>query len=192
MTEKDVLKIFKDEKALLSGHFLLSSGLHSPSYMQCALLLQKPWIAKKLCDALAKRLGKLTVDVVIGPALGGVIVSYEMGRALKVRSIFAERVNGELILRRGFSLKKNEKVLVIEDVVTTGKSTNEVIRIVKEQGAKVVAVGAVVDRGDGAAIFQEPFYSLLKINIKTYKPEECPLCKEGKIPATKPGSRGIK
>src|SRR3990167_4136566 len=117
MKEKEILGLFKSEKALLTGHFLLSSGLHSPNYMQCALVLQKPWVAEKLCKALAKKV-KGKVDVVIGPAMGGVVVSYEMGRALKARSIFAERVDGAMSLRRGFSIGKNEKVLVVEDVVT--------------------------------------------------------------------------
>ena len=192
MNEKDALKIFKSEKALLSGHFLLSSGLHSPHYMQCALVLQKPWIAEKLCKTLAKKISKLKIETVIGPALGGVLVSYEMGRALKAKSIFAERVDGSFVLRRGFSLKKNEKVLVVEDVITTGKSSYEIINIVEQNGARVVAIASVVDRSDGAAIFQQPFYSLLKMNIKTYKPEECPLCREGRTPLTKPGSRGLK
>ena len=192
VTEKEILKIFKSEKALLTGHFLLSSGLHSPNYMQCALLLQKPWIAEKLCKALAKKMAGTKFDTVIGPALGGVIVSYEMGRALKVRSIFAERVDGTLVLKRGFSLKKNEKVLVAEDVITTGKSTREVIDIVKQQDAKLVAVASIVDRSDGAAIFESDFFSLLKMNIKTYRPEVCPLCREGKVPVIKPGSRAVK
>ena len=196
MNEKDVLKVFKSEKALLTGHFLLSSGLHSPNYMQCALLFQKPWIAETLCKALVKKLKAIKVNVVIGPALGGVIISYEMGRALNVRSLFAERlpagqagVDGTLVLRRGFSLKKNERVLVVEDVITTGKSTREVIEIVKQQGAKLAAVASIVDRSAGAAIFETDLYSLLKINIKTYKPDACPLCREGKLPAVKPGSR---
>ena len=188
MTEKDILKIFRDEKALLNGHFLLSSGLHSPSYMQCALVLQKPWLAEKICKALAKKIlrGQVNLsrktkdrlpcppDAVIGPALGGVIVSYEMGRALKVRSIFTERVDGTLVLRRGFSLKKNERVLVVEDVVTTGKSTNEVIEIVRQNGSKIAGVASIVDRSDGSAIFDGPFHSLLKINIQTYCPEARP------------------
>ena len=139
--------------------------------------------------ALAKKLSGIKADVVIGPALGGVLVSYEMGRALKVRSLFAERVDGTLVLRRGFSLKKNEKVLVVEDVITTGKSTQEVTDIVKQQGAKLVAVAAIVDRSDGAAIFETELFSLLKINIKTYRPEACPLCREGRIAVMKPGSR---
>ena len=173
----------------MTGHFLLSSGLHSPHYMQCALLLQKPWIAQELCRALTKKLTGLKIDVVIGPALGGVLVSYEMARALKVRSLFAERVDGQMTLRRGFDLKKNEKVLVVEDVITTGKSMQEVIEVVKEKDAKLVAVASVVDRSDGAAIFDTDLFSLLKINIKTYRPEMCPLCKEGRVPVTKPGSR---
>ena len=188
MTEKDVLKIFKTEKALLSGHFLLSSGLHSPNYMQCALVLQKPWVAEKLCKALAKKV-KGKVDVVIGPALGGVIVSYEMGRALKVRSIFAERVDGTMRLRRGFSIGKNEKALVVEDVVTTGKSSREVIELVRQNGAKLVGVACIVDRSEGKAGFEVPLVSLLKIDIKTYEPAVCPLCREAKILLTKPGSR---
>lgn len=191
MTEKDVLVLFKREKALLEGHFLLSSGLHSPQYMQCALLLEKPWIAQKLCRALAKKIRKIKVDVVIGPALGGILVSYEMGRALKKRSIFAERVGGELTLRRGFVLKKNERVLIVEDVITTGKSTNEVIEIVKKWGAKAVGVASIVDRSNGAAVFEAPSACLLQMSIESYEPERCPMCKDGKTPAIKPGSRGI-
>ena len=174
---------------MLSGHFLLSSGLHSGQYMQCALLLQKPWIAERLCKALAKKLAGIKVDVVIGPALGGILVSYEMGRALKARSIFTERVDGTMVLRRGFGLKKNEKVLVVEDVVTTGKSTREVIELVNARGAKLAAVAAIVDRSDGAAIFDADLFALLKISIKIYRPEACPLCRESKIPVIKPGSR---
>ncbi len=189
MTEKEVLKIFKEEKALLTGHFLLSSGLHSPNYMQCALVLQKPWLADKLCRALASQLSKLKADVVIGPALGGMVVSHEMGRALKIRSIFAERQDGSFSFRRGFSLKRGEKAVVVEDVVTTGKSTYEVIHLSENAGAKIVAVASLVDRSDGAAIFAQPFVSLLKINIKTYRPEDCPLCRERRAPLTKPGSR---
>ena len=198
MNEKDVLKVFKSEKALLTGHFLLSSGLHSSNYMQCALLFQKPWIAETLCVALAKKLKAIKVDTVIGAALGGVIVSYEMGRALHVRSLFAERlpagqagIAGALVLRRGFSLKKNERVLIVEDVVTTGKSTREVIEIVKQQGAKLAAVASIVDRSAGAAIFGTNFFSLLKINIKIYQPDACPLCHKGTSPVVKPGSRGL-
>src|SRR5262245_54405721 len=126
MNEKDVIKLFQAEKAYLTGHFLLSSGLHSPNYMQCALVFQKPRVAEKLCKALGKKLKGHKIDAVNGPALGGILVAYEMGRALKVRALFAERVDGSFVLRRGFSLKRNERVLVVEDVITTGKSIYEV------------------------------------------------------------------
>ena len=206
MNESDVMKIFKKENAYLTGHFLLSSGLHSPNYMQCALLLQKPWVAEKLCKELAKKLRGHKIDAVIGPALGGMIVSYEMGSALRVRSLFAERlpgparpaggrqagVDGSFMLRRGFTIKKNERFLVVEDVATTGKSIYEVIDLVEQQGARVEAVASLVDRSDGAAVFAQDFHSLLKIHIRTYRPEECPLCREHKIPLSKPGSRDLK
>lgn len=195
MTEKEILNIFKAEKAYLSGHFLLSSGLHSPNYMQCALLLQKPWVAEQLCKELAKKLKGVKIDAVIGPALGGILVAHEMGRALKVRSIFAERVEGEFVLRRGFELKKNERVLVVEDVITTGKSSREVIELVGRTGAKTVAVASLVDRTGiegGMSLFDQELFSLLNIDIQTYKPELCPLCRQGKISLVKPGSRGLK
>ena len=192
MTDKDVLKVFRQEKALLEGHFLLSSGLHSANYMQCALVLQKPWIAEKLCRELAKKLKGMKIDVVVGPALGGMIVSYEMGRALKVCSIFAERVDGNFALRRGFGLKKNERVLVVEDVITTGKSSLEVIELVKKSGAKLAGVASIVDRTGGADIFEAKFMALLTLHIDTYKPEDCPLCRGNKIPLVKPGSRALK
>lgn len=189
MNENDLIKLFKKENALLTGHFLLSSGLHSPNYMQCALVLQKPWLAEQLCRELAKKVKRLKPDVVIGPALGGMIVSYEMGRALKLRSIFAERVDGSFMLRRGFSLKKNERVLVVEDVITTGKSSYEVIDLVEHMGAKVAGVACIVNRSDGAAVFSQDFETLLKMTIKTYRPEDCPLCRDGKVRLVKPGSR---
>ncbi len=191
MKEKDILKTFEKEKAYLTGHFLLSSGLHSPNYMQCALVLQKPWIAEKLCKELAKKMKSHKIDTVIGPALGGMVVSYEMGRALKVKSIFAERVDGSFTLRRGFSVKKNERFLVVEDVITTGKSIYEVIDLVENLGGKISAVASVVDRSDGAAVFSQDFYSLLKMQIRTYRPEDCPMCKEKKMALVKPGSRSL-
>lgn len=191
MNEKEIIQIFKKEKALLEGHFLLSSGLHSPNYMQCALVLQKPWVAEKLCKALGKKLSQYKASVVVGPALGGMIVSYELGRALKVRSIFAERQDQVFSLRRGFSVKKGEKVIAVEDVITTGKSVHEVIDLLESEGAKVVAVASIVDRSGGQALFHQDFISLLPMNIKTYKPEDCPLCRAGRIPLTKPGSRKL-
>ncbi len=192
MNEKEVLSVFQKEKAYLTGHFLLSSGLHSPNYMQCALVFQKPAVAEKLCKELAKQLKAHKIDAIIGPALGGILVSYEMGRALKVRSLFAERVDGSFTLRRGFALKKNERVLVVEDVITTGKSIYEVIDLVEHLGAKVEAVASIVDRSAGAAVFAQEFHSLLKIHIRSYRPEDCPICRERKIPLIKPGSRDLK
>jgi orotate phosphoribosyltransferase len=189
MNEQEVLKIFQKEKAYLNGHFLLSSGLHSPNYMQCALLFQRPHIAEKLCKALAKLLKGHKIDAVIGPALGGILVSYELGRALKIRSLFAERVDGSFVLRRGFALKRNERVLVVEDVITTGKSIYEVIDLVEHLGAKVEAVASIVDRSDGAAVFAQDFHALLKIHIRSYRPEDCPICRERRVPLVKPGSR---
>ncbi len=191
MTEKEIIQIFKKENALLSGHFLLSSGLHSPNYMQCALVLQKPWVAAKLCQALGKKLAKYKAAKVVGPALGGVLVSYELARALKLPSIFAERQDQTFALRRGFSVKKGEKVIAVEDVITTGKSVKEVIELLEKEGAKVVAVASLVDRSGGQAHFRQDFVSILPMDIKTYAPEHCPLCKEGKIPLVKPGSRKI-
>lgn len=191
MKENEVIQIFKKEKALLSGHFLLSSGLHSPNYMQCALVLQKPWVAEKLCKALGKKLAKYKAAKVVGPALGGVLVSYELGRALKLPSIFAERQDQTFALRRGFGIKKGERVIAVEDVITTGKSVKEVIDLLEKEGAKVVAVASLVDRSGGQAIFKQDFISILSVDIKTYTPENCPLCREGKITLVKPGSRKI-
>lgn len=175
------------KEALLKGHFKLSSGLHSAQYLQCALVLQNPELAEKFCGQLASNFKNDKVDVVIGPALGGIIVSYETAKALGARSIFAERAEGRLALRRGFKIDKKERVLVVEDVVTTGLSTKEVINIVKESGAHLVGVGALVDRSKEID-FGVKFVSLFKMDIPTFKPEDCPLCKQ-KIPIVKPGSK---
>jgi len=188
MNEKEVLKLFEKNNALLTGHFKLSSGLHSEKYLQCALVLQYPAVAEKLSEELAGKFsGK--IDVVVGPALGGVTLAYEVARALKVRGLFTERQDGKMALRRGFSILKGENVLVVEDVVTTGGSTKEVIEVVKSLGGKVAGVGSIIDRSEGAIDFGAPFYSLAKIKVLSYKEGECPLCKKG-VPVTKPGSRG--
>lgn len=187
MSEKEVLEIFRKNDALLTGHFKLSSGLHSENYLQCALVLQYPDVASAMSKALAAKF-KEKPDVVIGPALGGVTLAYEVARALGVRGLFTERQEGKMTLRRGFSIKPGEKVLVCEDVVTTGGSTKEVIDVVEELGGKVVGVGSVIDRSDSPVDFGVPFQSLAKISVRTYKEEDCPFCKKG-IPVTKPGSR---
>jgi orotate phosphoribosyltransferase len=191
MNSDQVLDIYKKTGALLTGHFLLSSGLHSDCYLQSALVLQQPDIATKLCAALAGYFKTVKIDVVIAPALGGVFVSHETARALGVRALFAERVNGELTLRRGFAIKDGERVLVVEDVITTGKSTKETIEVAKQAGGVVVAAGSLVDRSNGKADLGVPYTSLVTLNVPSYPADSCPLCKSGSIPI-KPGSRGLK
>jgi orotate phosphoribosyltransferase len=188
MTEDDVLKIFREYSALLEGHFILSSGLHSDRYIQCALVLQYPRVAEQLCTELGPKLGELGAKTVVAPALGGVIVAHEMARALGLRAIFTERKDGQMTLRRGFRLEQGEPVLVVEDVITTGKSTRETIDCVEEAGGKVVGVGALVDRSGGSVSFDFPKASLVTLDVKTWNPDDCPLCKAG-TPAVKPGSR---
>lgn len=186
----DVLEIFEKTNAFLKGHFKLSSGLHSEGYLQCALVLQYPKYAKVLCKSLANRFMKQRPTVVVAPAIGGILVSYEVATALGCRSLFTERENGVMTFRRGFSLKKTDRVLVVEDVITTGGSTKEVIDAVRQKGAKVIGVGSLIDRSCNVMDFGVEFKSLLKLDVKTFKLEECPLCKKG-IPVIKPGSRKI-
>jgi orotate phosphoribosyltransferase len=188
MTEKEVLSIFEESKALLRGHFRLSSGLHSGQYLQCALVLQFPETAARLAKALAEKFGPGKIDAVVGPALGGVTWAYEVARALGVRGLFTEREDGKMTLRRGFRISEGERVLVVEDVVTTGGSTKEVIAVVKALGGLVVGVGSVIDRSDGAPDFGVQFKSLARVKVETFEERDCPLCKAGK-PVTKPGSR---
>jgi orotate phosphoribosyltransferase len=190
MTSDEVLDIYNKTGALLTGHFLLSSGLHSGQYLQSALVLQQPDLATRLCAALAELFKDSRIEVVIAPALGGVFVSHETARALGVRALFAERVNGTLTLRRGFTIKPGERVLVVEDVITTGKSTKETIEVVKKAGGEVVAAGSLVDRSGGKAELGVPYRSLMTLNVPAYAPDECPMCKAGSAPV-KPGSRGL-
>ncbi len=190
MKSEQVLDIYTKTGALLTGHFLLSSGLHSEQYLQSALVLQQPEIATKLCAALAENFSDSKIEVVIAPAMGGVFVSHETARALGVRAIFAERVNGQLTLRRGFVIKPGERVLVVEDVITTGKSTKETIRVVQQAGGVVIAAASLVDRSGGNADIGVPYKSLVTLNVPVYAPETCPLCKAGSKPV-KPGSRGL-
>ena len=187
------MKIFEKCNAYHKGHFRLSSGLHSEYYLQCALVLANPKVAAKVCKALAdkfstKGVRRGEIDIVIGPAIGGITAAYEVARALGAKGIFSEREEGKMTLRRGFNIRPGEKVLVIEDVTTTGGSAQEVVGLAKGLGAKVVGVGAIIDRSGGKAKFGVPFKSLAKLNIKTFQPDTCPLCKAGR-PITKPGSR---
>ena len=184
----DTLKLFREHSALLEGHFVLSSGLHSDRYIQCALVLQYPKIAGQLGSALAAKLQRFKPSVVAAPALGGVIVAHEVARALGVRAIFTERQEGLMTLRRGFSLEKGETAVVVEDVITTGGSTRETIRCLEQAGGHVVAAGALIDRSGGLADLGVPKLVLATVSVQNYDPADCPLCKSG-IPAVKPGSR---
>lgn len=188
MTENEILQIFREHAALLEGHFILSSGLHSDRYIQCALVLQHPWVAEQLCSELAAKLRHVGATVVVAPALGGVIVSHEVARALGVRALFTERQGGVMTLRRGFTLAPGEPTLVVEDVITTGGSTRETMAAVEQAGGKVVAVGALIDRSGGSVDFTLPKAALVTLSVQNYNPANCPLCQSG-LPATKPGSR---
>lgn len=191
MTQAEVLTIFRQSGALLEGHFRLSSGLHSPGYLQCALVLQHPREAETLAAGLGALVRSLGVQTVLSPALGGIVIGQEVGRALGVRAIFAERQGGPLTLRRGFTLDPGEKVLVVEDVVTTGGSTRETMDVARAAGAVVVAACAIVDRSGGKQGLDVPFHALLPMDVKAYKEDECPLCQQG-VPVVKPGSRAAK
>jgi orotate phosphoribosyltransferase len=188
LSKEEILGIFKKHNALKEGHFLLTSGRHSNRYLQCALVLQNPAVAAKLCGQLVKRLPAQEVDVVIGPALGGVTLAYEIARQLGSVALFAERENNVMTLRRGFSIAKGAKVLVVEDVITTGGSVKETIKVVEDMGGEVVGVASLVDRSGGKIDLGYPLSSLLPIEVVSYPTEECPLCKEG-LPLVKPGSR---
>jgi orotate phosphoribosyltransferase len=188
MREEALLKTFQETGALRRGHFQLSSGLHSGVYFQSALVLQHPDRADLLGRSLARDLSPCEPDVIVGPALGGLIIGWEVARRLDVRGIFTERKDGEMCLRRGFAIEPGEKVAVVEDVVTTGKSTRETMAVLEAAGGKIVAVGALVDRSGGKAGFDVPFHALLRLPVEAYEPAECPLCREG-APIDKPGSR---
>ena len=188
MTEAEVLTIFRRSGALLEGHFRLSSGLHSPGYLQCALVLQHPREAEALGAALGNLMRSFGAQTVLSPAMGGIVIGQEVGRALNVRAIFAERQDGALSLRRGFALEPGETVVVVEDVVTTGGSTRETMDVARAAGAAVVGACAIVDRSGGKQGLDVPFRALLPMDVRTYQPEECPLCQQS-VPIAKPGSR---
>jgi orotate phosphoribosyltransferase len=188
VTADAVLDRFRRVGALLEGHFRLTSGLHSPGYLQCALVLQHPRDAEACGAAIAERVRSLDAQVVLSPALGGIVIGHEVARALGVRAIFAERQEGTLTLRRGFSLSPGERVLVVEDVVTTGGSTKETIEVARAAGAEVVAAAAIIDRSGGRQQIDVPFDALATISLPTYEPASCPQCAAGQ-PVAKPGSR---
>ncbi|MBM7614296.1 orotate phosphoribosyltransferase [Alkaliphilus hydrothermalis] len=187
-----VLEILKDSEVLLEGHFLLTSGRHSNQYMQCARILQYPWYTEEIAKGLAEEFADDNIDIVVGPAMGGIIIAYEMARQLKAKNIFAERENGKMALRRGFAIPKGARVLVAEDVITTGGSVKEVIEIVEEQGGIVAGVAVLVDRSNGTTDFGAKLRAALTTEVISYEADECPLCKELNTPPVKPGSRGMK
>lgn len=189
--EEEILNIFRQRGALLEGHFLLSSGLHSEQYLQCAMVLQYPDVATDLCFKLAGLFRSEKIDLVIAPALGGIIVAQDVAKALGVRAIFAERVEGKLTLRRGFAIEKGERALVVEDVVTTGGSTKETMRVVTDAGGVVIGAGSIIDRSGGTADLGVPFNSLVTLAIDACQPKDCPLCAKG-LDVVKPGSRNLK
>jgi orotate phosphoribosyltransferase len=188
MTESDVLAMFRRSGALLEGHFRLSSGLHSPGYLQCARVLMQPRDAEALGAALGAAVRSLGATLVLSPALGGIVIGQEVARALDLPALFAERADGTLTLRRGFSIEPSDRVLVVEDVVTTGGSTRETMAVARAVGATVVGACAIVDRSGGQPGLDVPFRALLPMSVPTYQPDACPLCAQG-VALVKPGSR---
>ena len=194
LSHKKSLSILKKTNALLEGHFVLSSGLHSPKYIQCAKLLSYPHLAKKICESLAKKIKKnfKKIDVILAPAMGGVIIGYEIGRLLKKETIFCERVDGKFKLRRGFNIKKNSRVLIIEDVITTGKSSLECVKLIKKFKAKHLGFASIINRSSKKSLkIKSKIISHLKIEVPTYKKNELPN-ELRNIKITKPGSRFLK
>jgi orotate phosphoribosyltransferase len=188
MNSSSVLDLFRRSGALLEGHFKLSSGLHSTGYLQCALVLQEPRDAEQLGRALAANVRALNPQAVLSPAMGGIIIGHEVARALGVRAIFAERYDGKLTLRRGFALKPGERVIVVEDVLTTGLSTRETMEVARRAGAEVVGAAAIINRSGGDPGLGVPFAALADQALPTYEAAACPLCADGE-PVVKPGSR---
>ena len=193
MDKDTLLRIFQETGALLEGHFQLTSGLHSNQYFQCAKVLQYPRHCEAICAEIAAQYAKFRIDVVVSPALGGVVVGQEVGRQLGARTIFAERKDGIMQLRRGFEIRAGERVLACEDVVTTGASVGEVISIARKAGGNILGAGFVVDRSNGRVKLPLDSgglqFSILRMDVTAYKPDECPLCRQG-LPVVKPGSRG--
>jgi orotate phosphoribosyltransferase len=188
MNSEQILEHFRQTNALLEGHFVLSSGLHSPKYLQCALALQFPFDAAKFGRAIAENFTNENIETVASPAIGGLIIGYAVAQSLNVRFIWTEREAGAMTLRRGFSVKENEKILVVEDVITTGGSTRECIAALEKNGGKTIGAASIIDRSGGAADVGVPRTALVSLEVPSYKPEDCPLCAKG-IEAIKPGSR---
>ena len=195
LSSKDSLAVLQKTKALLEGHFILSSGLHSPKYVQCAKLLSYPHLSKNFCKSLSQKIKKKirNIDLILSPAIGGIVIGYEIARLLKKENIFCERVKGKFKLRRGFNIKKNSRVLIIEDVITTGKSSLECARLIKKSNAKLIGYACLIDRSNNKSlkIKNKKIISQIKINIPTYKKNKLPASLKN-LPISKPGSRFIK
>jgi len=195
LSSKDSLAVLQKTKALLEGHFILSSGLHSPKYVQCAKLLSYPHLSKNFCKSLSQKIKKKirNIDLILSPAVGGIVIGYEIARLLKKENIFCERVKGKFKLRRGFNIKKNSRVLIIEDVITTGKSSLECARLIKKSNAKLIGYACLIDRSNNKSlkIKNKKIISQIKINIPTYKKNKLPASLKN-LPISKPGSRFIK
>ena len=190
MTQEEVRELLVKTNAIMNGHFLLTSGLHSPHYVEKFNVLQHPKYTQQLCEAMAEKFKDADIETVVGPMTGGILLAHETGKALGTRAIFTERVDGHMTFRRGFSLHEGERVLIVEDIVTTGGSIREVIDVVREFGGVPVAVSMLVDRSGGKVSFGDvPYTALLHLNVEAYKPENCPLCQKG-IPLTKRGRTG--
>jgi orotate phosphoribosyltransferase len=184
--ENKYIKIFEECGAILNGHFLLTSGLHSPMYVEKFRILENPDITFKICKDLSEKFKDDRIELVIGPVTGGILISYELAKIFKVKSIFTERVDKKMVLRRGFTIEKGQRILIAEDIVTTGGSIKEVIEVVKFLGGEIVGVAALVDRSGGKVDFGVPLKTVLNLDIEVYEPDNCPKCKKG-IPLTKPG-----
>ena len=189
---EESLKILRETNALLEGHFILSSGLHSPQYVQCAQLLSKPYEANKICLSLSEKISKefKDIDLILSPAMGGIIIGYEIGKLLKKETIFSERVKGEFKLRRDFSIKKNQKVLIVEDVITTGKSSLECSKLVQNNNAQTVGYACIIDRSNNKSLIKEKIVSQVRLDIPTYNEKNIPKSLSS-IKAVKPGSRNL-
>jgi orotate phosphoribosyltransferase len=186
-TTSDAERMFREAGAVMEGHFLLTSGLHSPIYWEKFRVLERPRYTERLCRMIAAHFREKDVQLVAGPTTGGVIISYEVAKQLGLRSIFAEREGATRVFRRGFEIKPGERVLVVDDILTTGGSVREVLSEVKRKGGQLIGIGVLVDRSEGAVDFGVPLFACYKTSVPTYKPEECPLCQKG-MPLSKPGS----
>ncbi len=192
LSYKESLKILKEANALIEGHFILSSGLHSPQYVQCAQLMSKPDKAKKICESLSEKINSefKEFDIILSPAMGGIVLGYEIGRLLNKETIFSERVNGEFKLRRDFLIKKNQKVLIVEDVITTGKSSLECSKLVLNNKANIVGYACLINRSNGKSSIKGKIVSQVELNIPTYSEENLPSSLSA-LKAVKPGSRNL-